>query len=91
MESLRDVNEMTNLELIIDTLQDIWDLYPDYDPQSGAVADRTPDTHMILCTALQSGRRDVVKDWDMEPGQPMVLQVCIKNGPDHKCMRQNIF
>jgi hypothetical protein len=72
-----DVNEMTNLELILDTLHDIWDSHPDYDPPKWRdFFDRTPrHLHMIVCTALKFWTSpDVVKDWCMEPGQPMVLQ-----------------
>ena len=75
--SVSGSDEMTNLELIIDTLQDIWDSHPDYDPPKWRdFFDRTPrHLHMILCTALQFWTSpDVVKDWYMEPGQPMVLQ-----------------
>ena len=75
--------EYTNLEIIIETLSDMWDQIPDWETQDPETVprwsrffDMAPErTHMIVCKELNLWQTpETARNIPMEPGQPWTLQ-----------------
>ena len=75
--------EYTNLEIIVDTLSELWDHVPDWEtedpetvPRWSRFFDMAPErTHMIVCKELNLWQiPETARNLPMEPGQPWVLQ-----------------
>ena len=71
------VEEITNHDLILRILTDIWDQHPDYDPPKWSVFfDKSPTwVHTVLCEILGFiDGPEVAKEYFMEAGQPLFIQ-----------------
>ena len=78
--------EYTNLEVIVETLSEIWDHIPDWETQDPETVprwsrffDMAPErTHMIVCKELNLWQvPETARNLPMEPGQPWTLQQLI--------------
>ena len=69
--------EMTNLEVILMLLNEVWDTHPDHDPPKWRdFFNKAPNhLHMVVCESMALWTSpDIMQDWDMEPGHYMVFQ-----------------
>ena len=76
--------EYTNLEVIVETLSEMWDHIPDWETQDPETVprwsrffDTAPErTHMIVCKELNLWQvPETARNLPMEPGQPWILQL----------------
>jgi len=79
--------EMTNLEVILMLLNEVWDSHPDHDPPKWRdFFDKAPNhIHMVVCETLRLWTSpEIIRDWDMDAGHYMFFQALYSDWMDEQ-------
>lgn len=86
----RDEEEMTNLEVILMVLNEVWDTHPDHDeeqwPTWGEFFDKSPHhLDMIVCETIRSWTSpEIIREWGIDPGAYMHFQILYLDWSDEE-------